>query len=453
VTVLSASVVVLTTAPLSSINEFIQWSANATAISVKKVPTYTASNESLEAKRLGVYRPPVPKYKRLKDLPLPLQVIEQYKRWHSVDSLIRNETNGRKYSLAFYQCPLTAGNRMHHFFNDFLWAILSNRTMLWKYYDRETCLKYGRHYSKQICDDANTANDCGEILLRAPWIPSYDEWAPKLNLSEPFEVPFHSTHPRYVNNERFPRSKQDRFLFGVDDAEKYPQQVAAFQQNRWKLWALEEEKHQNYLLETQRGRNCAKKLYSLGTYFLFGLLHRSAFDLSIPIRTSEATSLDNKNAVSVAIHSRHIYKEVDGCNVTRETNCMRTIIQNAHGSSVNVRLMSDRTCTISRMKSWLSKRNVSVATVEQHVANKDMFVEHGPFPGTGFYQDLALASTARSAVVAMDRSSSDLMTELVVFNRKMDAWRSGENVTAANVEICFMEKEVNPLIPVVHTTT
>jgi hypothetical protein len=164
---------------VSSVKERPTYAATNNATDAKEKPKRTAISDASDAKRLGVFRSPLPKYANIKDLPVPLQVVEQYKRWHSVDNLIRNDTVGRKYAMAFYRCPMEAGNRMHHFFNDFFWAILTNRTILWKYYDRETCLKYGRHYSKGTCLTANTVDDCAEILLRAPWIPSYDEWAPQ----------------------------------------------------------------------------------------------------------------------------------------------------------------------------------------------------------------------------------------------------------------------------------
>jgi hypothetical protein len=409
-----------------------------TATSVKKRPNNTATHHTVHANKLGEYRPPVANYSSIGKLPLPLQVIEQYKQWHSVDALLRNDTAGRKYSIAFYQCPLQAGNRMHHFLNGFLWAVLTNRTMLWKYYDRRNCLRYGKLYSPQICQSANTAKDCSKVLLRAPWIPSYDEWARKLNLAKPVEFPFRSTHPKSVASRHYPWKDGDEKFYGADNEKKYPHQVAVFVQNVGKFSPFETERIRNETLVTLRGRESAKYLYSFGTYFLFGMLHRSAFDFANHIRANEG-ALIKQNAVSVAVHSRHVSTDVDGCNISKETNCMQKIIDNSPTGSINVRVMSDRECTISRMKDWLGKRNISVA-VAQHDKYKDFSAEHGPYAGAGFYQDLALASTARSHIVAMKRTSSDLMLELVVFNTKMDAWRAGEDVKTANVEVCFMGK-------------
>jgi hypothetical protein len=429
-----------------SIHELMQWSTkSATVTFLKQWPTAstTTHNSLNDAERLGVYRPIVANYSNFKKLPVPLQVVEQYKQWHSVDNLLRNDAAGRNYAIAFYQCPLQAGNRIHHFLNAFLWAILTNRTMLWKYYDQESCLQYGTNYSKDICVASNTAEDCSETLLRAPWIPSYDEWAPKLNLEEPYEFPFRSTHPKSIPSRWYsPWKDGDEKFYGADNATKYPHQVAVFVQNVWKFRPFQNPQHRRDMLDTLRARECADNLYALGVDFLFGMLQRSAFDFSKHIRASQGT-LDNKKAMSVTVHSRHIFETTTGCNISKEAKCMRSFIRNVRGRRINVRLMSDRACTIARMKQWLGKRNISVA-VAKHDESKDYLAEHGPFAGAGFYQDLALASTARSAIAAMRRSSSDLMIELVVFNRKMDAWRAGEDYKIANVDLCIMDKEVDP---------
>lgn len=47
-------------------------------------------------------------------IPIPLQILLQYQRWHSEESLQRDQRD-RKYAVAFYACPLQAGNRIHHF--------------------------------------------------------------------------------------------------------------------------------------------------------------------------------------------------------------------------------------------------------------------------------------------------------------------------------------------------
>ena len=82
-----------------------------------------------------------------------LQTLEQvwidYKRWHSVDNLqkeFKEKTHNntisrrrRKYQVIYYTCPQASGNYLHDVFNQVIVAIATNRTMLFKYYDTETC--------------------------------------------------------------------------------------------------------------------------------------------------------------------------------------------------------------------------------------------------------------------------------------------------------------------------
>ena len=44
-------------------------------------------------------------------LPLPLQIVERYKKWHSVEALRRDpDVESRNFVLGFYSCPYSAGN-------------------------------------------------------------------------------------------------------------------------------------------------------------------------------------------------------------------------------------------------------------------------------------------------------------------------------------------------------
>jgi len=56
---------------------------------------------------------------------------------------------------------------------------------------------------------------------------------------------------------------------------------------------------------------------------------------------------------------------------------------------------------------------------------------------------LALASMAESAFVGLSRSSSDLILELIEFNRKMRAWREGiDPASVPAVDKCLLKKIV-----------
>ena len=109
------------------------------------------------------------------------RVWNEYKQQHSVEQLRRElvqddtSTYDRRFAVAFYNCPFQAGNRMHHWMNSILWAVMTNRTILWKYFDKETCSEFG-YPSLPFCKAANQEEDCRKVLRRPSWIASYDEW-------------------------------------------------------------------------------------------------------------------------------------------------------------------------------------------------------------------------------------------------------------------------------------
>jgi hypothetical protein len=57
-----------------------------------------------------------------------------------------------------------------------IFAVITNRTLLWKYHDRSTCERVGEGHASKICIVANTPQDCSLVLHRHEWIPSFDEW-------------------------------------------------------------------------------------------------------------------------------------------------------------------------------------------------------------------------------------------------------------------------------------
>ena len=370
-----------------------------------------------------------------------------------------------------------------------LWSILTNRTVLWKYWDRDTCLKYdGRYYTRKICTMANNVEDCNSVLRRKPWLPSYDEFVVQKSTASiddnsshrflleghPYEVPYFATHHPNVStkNSKFPWDDSLASAFGIDNATKYPQSIVIFPQERFKDkgFARAVTKEHDVLatmLETEYARKTAKELYSLGVDFLYGMLHRYSFDFTdrvLPVDDEKSTFTayleeeDNSDRLGsatgtitehykVALHSRHRYPEIDGCDIEKEIKCIRKIFRNVNRPNKDISVvaaselkkkkciltvMSDRECTVKRIITWLKNNygksiergdtdfqwcsSVSVKTAN-HEKGDGLFEEHGPNAGTGFFQDLALASQSTSAFIGTGRTSSDLLLELIEFNR------------------------------------
>ena len=391
--------------------------------------------------------------------PRPLQVLQRYIQQHNVQAVVR-DPNQRYYAIAFYQCPLQAGNRLHHFWNGLLWSILTNRTILWKYWDRETCLKYHteHYYSIDICENANLASDCAHILRRAPWMMSYDDWAADQHdlhsWEDPFVVPYHATIVGRHDDVRripFPDNYQDDF--GVDVLSKYPQRVLVWAMCHFEFTPLHNNRTiRDTLLHTIEARSMADELYNLGPDFLYGLLHRYTFDLAERKQAaslSEQVTVGYDHAYTIALHSRHRYSTLDGCNIDREVSCLQKTLQQIQADAkdtrrqVRVGLMSDRPCTVDRLTQWLLLHNISSFAATHNETTPDYMTEHGPYAGVGFYVDMGFVlATAPDAFIGMRRTSSDLIRERIAFDRTMEAAERVEPLR--KLRTCIMANEPNP---------
>ena len=375
-------------------------------------------------------------------LPVPLQVLEQYKQWHSIEALQRDPDN-RTFAMGFYSCPLQAGNRLHHFMNNLKWAIITNRTLLWKYWDEETCKNYNGDVKQfaSVCDNANKVEDCDQILTRAGWLPSYDEWSQRLSLDDPHFFPWEATRLKWQSR------KPQVELRGVDVVEKYPYQVAVFHMNRNKESDLMYENARNTLLHTVWGREIAQKLHSLGVDFLYGMIYRQSFQLRESFLGSYSqASTKGTFSHSFVLHSRHISENRTGCAIAQEVSCLEQLLKDAdEGQQVWAAVMSDRECTIGMVRSWLEKRNVTIQTAE-HRSGESYRKEHGPFAGVGYYQDVEFASQARSGFIATAqgqglRSSSNLVLEVIEYEKHMDAWKAEQDLKEVQAtKVCVLDR-------------
>lgn len=321
-----------------------------------------------------------------------------------------------------------------------LWAVLTNRTLLWEYWSTNVCYKWNENGKSHICEKWNTVADCDKILARADWIPSYEEWSTKLDLDEPVHLPYRATHPDFVKSSINPWHVGDEKLWGADNRNKYPQQVTVFAMSRRKIDWLDGKMHRK-MLESPFSRHTSMRLHSLGIDFMYGMLHRYSFDFAQNSRTGFAGYRQpTAETFTIALHSRHQFVANDGCDIQREVKCLDSLVdlRKRKNQPVQVNIMSDRNCTITKLTEFLESQNISVQ-VPSHDAGQSFNNEHGPFAGTGFFQDLAHVSQARSAYIGTRRSSSDLLLELIEFNRKMEWWRAGNNLTEiGDIKKCIL---------------
>lgn len=352
------------------------------------------------------FEPPAPAAES-DNLFTPERILQRYIAWHGQESLQRGDPQaaGRKFSIAYYSCPQRLGNTLHAFFNEILWAILTNRTVLWKYDEQGA---------------KNTVQDCDQYLERAAWLPSYDEWSQNLSLSDQPAVPvkmntiWNRRHaqrmgmrPRFYSATEqrsslvepavvvFPRFRD---MLPTDDFESSrvmwnddPRHLVDHRNNAWDYYWFRRWPH----VEDAWTRQTMEELYSEGLDFLYGLLFRTLFrNKAADEELASLIGSDDKNAkqqqvfsTSIALHSRHAQKTDDGTDVTHELDCLQRLLRKSKQGECIVYIMSDRQVSLDLIGDYVRKRGCSNETVPAQV--KGAFVkgkatfgyksEHGAF--------------------------------------------------------------------------
>jgi hypothetical protein len=98
---------------------------------------------------------------------LSTTMVNLYRKEHGRDVLLHERSNSkeicsRKFIIGTYSCPMQVGNRLHEFLNTFAAAIILNRTLVYRFCDRDYC----KSQSQENCD---------KMLKILDWIPSFDE--------------------------------------------------------------------------------------------------------------------------------------------------------------------------------------------------------------------------------------------------------------------------------------
>lgn len=292
--------------------------------------------------------------------------------------------DGRRFAVGYYSCPFQAGNRLHHFMNALVWAVVTNRTILWKYYDMETCQRVGRNYDRSICFKTGTQESCNGVLPLRDWIPSYDKWAPLLGLSYPSEVSFWSTHsPISASNSSKAfkvRKKRDEKAARIasepspiDLSTEYLLDFGQLLGNEAAI--LESERNREYLLHSINSRTTAERLLSASNKFLYGLLFERLFSFNDGlVRAVHLAPNTTLGVRSVAVHSRHSNESDDGTNTDREIDCLKKVLPRSNHPCV-VYIMSDRPASIERIKNAAQGMNCT-PFLPQHSKGLSFRKEH-----------------------------------------------------------------------------
>jgi len=269
---------------------------------------------------------------------------------------------------------------------------MTNRTILWRY-DSDT------EYS------SSSWEDCYRVLRLRDWIPSYDVWAPKLGFpDDPKDKTKVLNIPHML-----------KFTFGGKPYEGVFNNLSALDANTPELitqnfgdfhytdWRTVE-----HFLPNQFAIDTMRKLYSEGTFFLFGMLLSNLVDFSPDLKASLPDTFDEQSGemivppkkpgdpYSIAIHSRHSQAEDNGCGVHHEVHCLHKLLSGrADTTSSNntciVYVASDRACTLSTLQEKIPhdfpQCQVAIAKHSNPKPGKDKvkWSEHGPVSTQSIY--------------------------------------------------------------------
>ena len=217
-------------------------------------------------------------------------MLQEYQQFHSQSVLLEEHQNGgigigigihnRTFVLGFYACPDAAGNRLHEFFNNMIIAIAHNYTISWKFFDESTCRAVGTKQWRKWCrGGVNSLETCGEVVERASWVASYDEWSEKLNLTFGERSKLKEFYAPYPNDNKVWVPKERNIPVSLKEQGQIKEPMA---------------------IERM------KELYSMGTYYLYGMLFHEIFPFHESVKPSADLVGVDEDEISIVLHSRHV---------------------------------------------------------------------------------------------------------------------------------------------------
>ena len=169
----------------------------------------------------------------------------------------------------------------------------------------------------------------------------------------------------------------------------------------------------------------AKILFGAGRFFAYEALFRACFHLQDWGRVSSSST----GGLSLAMHSRHQNPNDLGKDSSLEMSCLNASIQRlqqtVHGrirhgrGKCTVSVMTDRADTLHSLEvEAMNQTSCEVVHLDSHRTGKSFRSEHGPFAGSGFFDDLAFAQNAVNGVITTKGSTaSQLLLAMVAFQR------------------------------------
>ena len=188
-------------------------------------------------------------------------------------------------------------------------------------------------------------------------------------------------------------------------------------------------------------------MYSESVDFLLGMMFREIFSFIADLLPSIYQGISHQNPPKTyALHSRHRCMKDDGSDISEELKCLDSMMNfkyrlssssksSSLASSCSVFIMSDVSLTPEA-----HIRDDCTPVLAIHAGEQQgQFKEHVPFAGAGFFKDLALSSQARDGFIGhCDRNSSQLLKELIEYDRTIEALRSGAYSKLSDFPTCCL---------------
>jgi len=289
-------------------------------------------------------------------------------------------------------------------FLDIIRAMATNRTLLWKYVDDNVC----EQESDRGCHQRLLNDECDRFLGVHSWLPSYEEWADRLDLRDEFPV--------QVNTNADAREGVVTFPYHWP---KLTDESIWFKEARI----------------SEEGETLTEMLFDQGLHFLYGLLFEESIKVKEIVRNaSEIQPQSDPLAFTVALYSPSApLFDQGGWNETEIVNaieCLETILLNVT-SECQIFFVGDVPGSMSHF-SGVGNCSVSSVTSKEDSTDSDDSallndIDSSTHQNYQFFQSFVYATRrARSAFLGPTESiKSALIQDRIDYLRRQEAWKLG----------------------------
>jgi hypothetical protein len=164
-------------------------------------------------------------------------------------------------------------------------------------------------------------------------------------------------------------------------------------------------------ISTHGSQTTAEKLYAQGIDFLYGMLFHRIFSLNLSSNDTPKTWAD-PSTISVAVRFEN---GDDGPSLLHAIQCFQSILPEID-RTCSVLVLSDHLSAPTGVEKWLASRNCSLMTLVTE-----------PESETAFFQQVSLASKARSGFIGNHSALSNLLLEWIEYGRRIETWKLGRD--------------------------